>query len=110
MTGSFYIDHPHILPSMYRFVVLEAHVSLVYAAFRIFEPLKRLNATLMEYSSHSTGQVCLNKASIAFMIISGTLARFELLRKWLNRKYRLTTDHVSTSLFLLTQIYVFQII
>ena len=88
MTSQFYLHIRYVLSRLLRFAMPETHLSPVYAALSIFEPLKRLNA------------ICLNKASIVFMIISGSLARLALSCKWLNPKYCSTIYQVSLFYFL----------
>ena len=75
MTSLFY---PPIRPHLSRitgFSVHWAHATLGHAGFNILEALKILNA------------ICRNKASVAFLMSFGNLARYALLYKWLNPKY-----------------------
>ena len=57
------------------FLVHWTHVSLHYASYSILEARERLNA------------ICLNKASIEFLINLGNLARYALFYKWLSPRW-----------------------
>ena len=75
MKSSFY---PHMQPHSSRitgFPVYWMYAFLCYAVFNILEARERLNA------------ICRKRASSAFLINFGNLARYALLYKWLNPKY-----------------------
>ena len=75
MTSPFYSPIRPYSSRISDFSAHWTHASLGYAVFSILEARKRLNA------------ICLNRASIAFLINLGNRARYALLYKWLNPKY-----------------------
>ena len=75
MINPFYHQVGPVHGRIIDFAVCPRHTAIGYAVFSILEALKRLKA------------ICRNKASRAFLINFGNLARYALLYKWLNPKY-----------------------